>query len=556
MRLPFSRLPALRAVAAALAATTLAPAQLPPPAVPAQNPLTREKIVLGKILFWEEQLASDDSVACGTCHLPELGGTDGRLAAGVHPGADGVFATADDVHGSVGVVRQDAAGDFAADPVFGVRRQATVRAAGTTLGAAYHAELFWDGRAAQQFDDPETGTTLIPYGGALENQALGPILSPVEMGTEGRTWQHVRTKLQAAVPLRLATNVPGDVQAALQQQPTYPLLFAAAFGDPAITAARIAMALASYQRTLVPDQTPWDRHASGQPGAMTPTELAGWHVFQNQGRCIACHWAPLFADDQYHNLGLRFPFEDVGRGAVSPIPSALAAFKTPTLRNAGLRPRLFHNGQSPPLGDAQHQLSDPASTLNVYLQGGGVDGSNVDPFLLPLAQLGVTAAEVQLAQEFVRTALTDPRAAARLPPFDHPDLRSTVVAGPRAFGRSRVGAVEPVLVDTVPAWPGNADYKLGLAAGSGTTTALLAWGLQPAAPSALVLGLPWHVQVLGWQPFVLNGPAGLPGVATWRLPLPDDPGLATVPFYLQLFALDPAAPGGIAASRGWEFTVR
>jgi cytochrome c peroxidase len=552
---PFLPRPWLRAAAAAAVACVAARAQLAPPPAPPENPFKAEKALLGKILFWDEQLSSDDSVACGTCHLPESGGTDGRLHGGVHPGPDGLYATADDVHGSAGVVRQATNGDFAHAPPFGVRRQATRRTAGTAIGAAYHGELFWDGRAGQQFFDPETSALLITFGGALESQAVAPILSPVEMGTEGRTWADVRAKLQAAVPLRLASNLPGDVQAALQQHPTYAKLFQAAFGDPAITAARIAMALASYQRTLVPDDTPWDRYVGGQQAAMTTAEKAGWAVFQNQGRCVACHWTPLFSDDLYHNLGLRPANEDIGRGAFSTVPDHYAAFKTPTLRNAGLRPRLFHNGQSPALGDPAH-ATDPASTLNVYFLGGGVDPSNLDPFLLPLSQLGVTLAEVQLAQDFVRTALTDARAANRLPPFDHPDLRSAAIAPPRVFGGALAGASEPLLVDSVPSWPGNAAFKLGLAAGDGPTTTVLAWGLQSLEPAGSVLGLPVNVQVLGWQPFALVGAPGQPGLATWRLPLPAAPALAATPFYFQLFALDAQATGGIAASRGWELFVR
>ena len=64
------------------------------------------KRVLGKILFWEEQLSSDDTVACGTCHIPAAGGADPRLSA--NPGPDGLFGTADDTIGSAGIVRRNA----------------------------------------------------------------------------------------------------------------------------------------------------------------------------------------------------------------------------------------------------------------------------------------------------------------------------------------------------------------------------------------------------------------------------------------------------------------
>ena len=71
-------------------------AELPPVPVPPENPLTEEKRVLGKILFWDEQLSSDDTVACGSCHRPGAGGADPR--AGLHPGREP--GSVDDVAGS------------------------------------------------------------------------------------------------------------------------------------------------------------------------------------------------------------------------------------------------------------------------------------------------------------------------------------------------------------------------------------------------------------------------------------------------------------------------
>ena len=98
--------------------TGLAFAQLvtPPPVSP-ENPLTEEKRVLGKILFWDEQLSSDDTVACGTCHIPAAGGADPRFAA--HPGPDGLFGTEDDTIGSAGIVHRNVSNEPVVDPFFG-----------------------------------------------------------------------------------------------------------------------------------------------------------------------------------------------------------------------------------------------------------------------------------------------------------------------------------------------------------------------------------------------------------------------------------------------------
>lgn len=541
------------ALASALACAT-ATAQLQPMYAPAQNPQTPEKIMLGKFLFWEEQLSSDNTVACGTCHLPEFGGGDGRIDQALTPGLDKIYGTDDDIHGSPGIVRQASNGDFVPSSTFGLRHQATGRTSPSNIGSGHQSDLFWDQRASSTFIDPETGNMLIPFNGALESQALGPIMSPVEMGRLGRTWNDVRQKLQAAKPMKLASNLPADMVAARLVYPSYPDLFTAAFGDPAISAARIAFALGSYQRTLNPDQTRWDAFMAGNPTALTPYETQGWQMFQNAGRCISCHWEPLFADDLPHNLGLRPNSEDIGAFATTGLAFDIGGFKTPTLRNAGLRTRLFHNGQSPALDDPA-QFTDSASTLNVYLQGSGVDTSNLDPFMAPL-QGQLSAADIQIIQDFIVTALTDPRCANRQPPFDHPDLRSAVVAPPRQFGPSLPGASEPFVIDSAPPFPGNFDYRLGVAGGDGAGLALLTYGFQSFEPNLSFAGLPWHVDVHDWIPIALQGSTGSPGYATLRLPIPDVATLSMFPLYWQLFVDDPLAPNGIASSKGWEFIIQ
>ena len=103
----------LLALVALFAFASVANAQLPPPLgampEPPENPLSPEKSLLGKLLFWEEQLSSDNGVACATCHQPLAGGTDPRadLSISVHPGFDGTFGTEDDIVGAIGVVSAD-----------------------------------------------------------------------------------------------------------------------------------------------------------------------------------------------------------------------------------------------------------------------------------------------------------------------------------------------------------------------------------------------------------------------------------------------------------------
>src|SRR5262245_19446234 len=91
------------------------PGPMPPPPVPPENPITESKRVLGKILFWDEQVSSDNAVACGTCHSPGRAGADGRI--GIHPGPDNVTPSIDDIFGSPGVAAKDAGGEPISDPI-------------------------------------------------------------------------------------------------------------------------------------------------------------------------------------------------------------------------------------------------------------------------------------------------------------------------------------------------------------------------------------------------------------------------------------------------------
>jgi cytochrome c peroxidase len=524
-------------------------AQIAPMVAPVENPTTPEKVLLGKMLFWEEQLSGDDSMACGTCHQPENGGSDGRNRIGIHPGIDGLFNSADDIRGSHSLVRQDSNGNFTSASSFGFSEQATRRTAPSALGAGFRTTLNWDGSAGETFVDPETSTTLIAAGAALETQALLPILNPVEMGFEGRTWQDVRLKLSNVQPMKLASNLTPDIQAALQQYSDYPSLFAAAFGDPSISASRIAYALASYERTLNPDQTSWDLYMAGDPTAMTNLEIVGWDLIVNKGNCLSCHQAPLFADDNSYALGLRSVAEDPGSGN--------GAFRTPSLRNAGLRPRLFHNGASDRLGHPS-QFWDGESTLNAHWLGGGPANTiGTTPSSLPnLSNQGVSQNEVALMLEFVRTALVDNRAKHRQPPFDHPDLRSMTEPRPRLFGDSLPGSIEPFLIDWVPPYPGNTEFKLGIVGSQPGSIAILTIGFQSYEPNIFVSGLPYSLAPLAILIFQLGGASDEPGNVTWHVPLPTDPIFATYPLYYQAYCTDPYAPNGIAASQGTEFFIR
>lgn len=515
---------------------------LPPVPVPPENPLTPEKVLLGKILFWEEQMSGDDTVACGTCHRPEQSGGDPRTAlpSSRHPGPDLIHGTDDDIQGSASVVRCTPSGNFFDDGVFWPGPLIIKRKAQGFIGHQWDTEVFWDGRFGDVFLD-SLGQVLIPAGGALETQAT--LIPPSgTMGCQNRTWPDVAGKLQVSRPMRLATNLPADVQGALNAHPTYPSLFAWAFGDNAITRERVGFAIASYERTLIPDQTPWDAFVAGQTQALTPGQQQGWAIFQSVG-CADCHVPPLFTDQSFHNIGVRPPADDLGRFHATGLWSDRGKFKTTSVRNAGLRGPYFHNGRTATLEE-----------VILFYERGGDFPENIDPLMVPFTLSALDRANLV---DFLANGLLDARSATAVAPFDRPTLNSELPPNPQILGVGSPGSggVAPQMVAPIPPMIGSLRFGVGLARALGGSLAYLA--LSPtAAPPGLMVGpatiwvAPDPLPTL--VPFPILGPPGVPGsgYASVMLPLADDPALAGVPFLAQWLVADPGAPLGFTLSPG------
>jgi cytochrome c peroxidase len=531
-------------------------AQLPSPSVPPENPITEEKRILGKIIYWEEQLSSSNNIACGTCHRPEAGGADPR--EGRHPGFNGIYGDPDDVLGSEGVRYSGLANDFLPETTFGREAQVTPRTSPSVFTASYHDELFWDGRASSTFTVPDTGEVAILVGGALESQSLGPILSAVEMGHEGRTWVEVTQKLEALRPMALATSLPPDMAAALVNGETYPDLFAAAFGDPTISAKRIAFAIATYERTLVPDQTPWDLYEQGQTSALTTGQINGLSLFLGDARCSLCHVPPLFSDDEFHNLGNRPYFEDIGRRGVTGFFSDRGRFKTPSLRNVGLRSRYFHNGQNGgPLIGPTFGGGPLGQVFLFYFFGGGNFDENLDSDLDPLnGPGGLTQDDLIDVRAFIEDGLTDPRVAGMQSPFDRPTLYSERLDdGIEVIGSGVAGSgglIPEVLLEVAPA-VGNNEFRVGIHDALGGAAAFLRLAVV-SAPSAPPFNPTGRWTYPGITLEGAGGGAGA-GYGTWHGPLRRSPGMIGRRFDLQWLVLDPSAPGAVARSRTVRVTL-
>lgn len=527
-------LPAALALAIATTLAAQGPPTLPPVPFPPQNPITQQKAVLGKVLFWDEQLSSSDTVACGTCHVHRVGGA--AAVIGIHPGLDNAMPSPDDIRGSPGVVHMDTTGHYAPIAPFDLNLQVTGRAAPSAITSQYSPLQFWDGRATGALVDPLTNQVAIPGGASLEVQSLGPILNSAEMAHDGRTWADVTSKLGAARPLALATNLPGDVAAALGNGASYGDLFLAAFGDAAITPVRIAMALATYERTLVANQTPWDRFAAGNPNALTPQQQQGMAAFGQSG-CAVCHRPPFFTDHSFRNIGIRPVQEDNGRQAVTNNPGDAGRFKVPSLRNIGLKRTFMHQGRFTTL----------QQVIDYYGGVGQRFGPNLDPAFLAVQ---VPQPARPLIDDFVRNALTDPRVAQGLAPFDRPTLRSERPGAQRiGIGSPGSGGIIPRLIDVQPAFAGATDFRIGVRNALGGSVAMLAVSpLQGSYPLPVPIGVDLGAAILEFA--VTDGAGNGRGFASWIWDLPAIASLNGLPVFAQGFVLDGGSPTmGIAATQ-------
>jgi cytochrome c peroxidase len=502
------------------------------------------KALLGKALFWDEQLSSTRTVACATCHIPVEGGSDPRSGSpgSVHPGLDGSFGTPDDVFGSPGVPLNEPDGSYSLSAAFGLRPQVTARKTPTMINAAYSpTAMFWDGRADQSFEDPVNGAVLLPFAAALESQVAGPPISDTEMGHIGADWPGVVARI-------LAQNLPAPLANFVQGR-DYAALFNDAFGSPAITAARVCMAIATYERTLIAVDAPFDAFIGpqGNPNALTPQEAQGFQIFTGPGRCVTCHGGALFTDNQFHYTGVRPVNEDLGRFDVDGLPQNRGAMKTPTLRNVELRAPYFHNGR----------FASLEAVVDFYNRGGDFDAPNKAPQITPL---GLNPGQRAALVAFLRRPLTDTRVRDGVAPFDGPLLYSQSSFVPSQYGAPTVGSggIAPELVALEPPKIGNPSLTVGLEHGRGGQPALFAVDLTPDFGGSVLYGTTMHIGLTSslklYRVAALGGAGAGNGFGSVSLNVPDDAALIGSSLYGQFFVLDQGGgPGRFAATRGVRF---
>ena len=312
--------------------------------IPADNPLTPAKVELGRQLYFDKRLSADNTVSCATCHDPARGWTDCAAVS------------------------------------TGIKGQKGGRSAPTVINRILGKSQFWDGRAA-----------------TLEEQALGPIGNPIEMGFDAE---------RAAARLR---EVEG-----------YVLQFERVFGGPP-TPDRIAKAIASFERTVLSGGSKNDYFEAALPyfdydledekdqafvarvrrtldlereHRMSLSAERGRELYFGKAVCSQCHAGEDLTDEQFHNLGVGFDREkpDLGRFDKTGVDADKGAFRTPSLRNIALTAPYMHDGSLATLMDVVEHY-DKGGVANPTLSN-------------KIVKLNLTAQEKQDLVRFMEEALS------------------------------------------------------------------------------------------------------------------------------------------------------
>lgn len=250
----------------------------------------KEVIELGEKLYFEKRLSINNKISCNTCHRIDLFGVDNEATSPGHEGKRGD------------------------------------RNSPSTFNASIHMSQFWDGRAKD-----------------VEEQSLGPILNPVEMG--------MRSEKEVINKLKSISSYVKDFKTAFPGQ------------KDSLTYKNIGVAIGAYEKTLLTPSR-FDDFLKGNQTALNNQEKRGLKKFINKG-CISCHNGPLLGGNSYQLLGAanEYKTNDLGRFNITKDESDKKVFKVPSLRNVMKTGPYFHDGSVKTIDKAislmaYHQLDE------------------------------------------------------------------------------------------------------------------------------------------------------------------------------------------------------
>jgi cytochrome c peroxidase len=420
---------------------------------------------------------------------------------------------------------------------YGYQSQVTGRKSPSTINAGYSSTLFWDGRAADSLIDPITNEMVLASGAALETQVLGPPTSSVEMAHTNRSWKDIIDTLEGSSPLALSPEVTTEISVWIGSD-SYFQLFNRVFGDTAITPSRIAMAIASYERSLYSNQTPFDDFIAGNNAALTAEERRGLGVFNGEG-CAACHSGALLTDHNFHNIGVSPNIEDVGRFSVTNNNADRGRFKTPSLRNLENKTTFMHNGG----------LSTIEQVIDFYDRGGDVNNPNLDNRIVPL-NLNQTQKDELAA--FLKRPMNDTRITNETGPFTRPLLYAESNRVPVISGVGIVGSDSkiPILTAIEPPLLGNSSFTIAVRNAKADSSSILVVNTQDPGTTSL----PDEINSLMYQTLNLNNNNN-DGHGSISLKLPNQTAMLGTTLFARWYIEDDQAIDGYAISPLLEFTL-
>jgi len=231
----------------------------------------------------------------------------------------------------------------------GVEGREGPRNSPTVLNTAYQIRQFWDGRAK-----------------TLEEQALGPIQADVEMDMN---LDFLLSKLNKNMG--------------------YVALFQRAYPSEGITDKTLAKAIATFERTIVSTEAPFDKFIQGDKEFISKSAQDGFKVFIGKAHCADCHDGFNFTDGSFHNIALGG--RDEGRYKIKKRAAWFHAFKTPTLRDIVKSAPYFHDGSVKTLKEA----------TTICATGGRYpNGKNISTFI---KDRNLSETEIDNIVEFMKT---------------------------------------------------------------------------------------------------------------------------------------------------------
>ena len=349
------------------------------------NPITEAKVTLGKLLYHETMIASNAEMndgmytySCASCHHVDAGFQSG-LKQGIGDGGLGFGSNGE------GRIKNELylESDIDVQPI----------RTPTTLNVAFQQVMLWNGQFGAV--GPNVGT---------ESQwTEGTPIANNNAGFEG-----VEIQALAGMDVHRLVIIPEEII-----NSSYKTLFDNAFPEvdesERYTKLYAALAIAAYERTLLPNQSPFQRWLKGDYNAMSADEIEGAKLFFDKAQCFTCHSGPALNDMEFHALGMKdLEGAEVltvidertkkGRGGFTGNADEDYQFKTPQLYNLKDVQFFGHGGSFNTVKDVIIYKN------NAIAENSGVPENKLSNLFVPL---NLTEAEIDLIILFLEESLYD-----------------------------------------------------------------------------------------------------------------------------------------------------